>query len=120
MAEAIENRAADPSLRRRALVLVAHHPPFARGPGLDWFDGLSGGARIMALLARHANVHAMHGHLHEASDRFPSGGAGAATPPERTPARIFGASAVVDDEERARVRIYEVRNGGLHAAGLAS
>ena len=79
MAEAIERRASDPSLKKRALLVVAHHPPFGRG-ALDWFDGLRGGDRLMALLARHENVHAMHGHLHSATDCAADGaGAGQAS-----------------------------------------
>jgi Icc protein len=113
MAGAVEHRASDPSLKKRTLVVVAHHPPFARGPHIDWLDGLHGGGRVMELLARHENVHALHGHLHSTTDRVPKKGTG-------TTCRIFGAPAVVEDEAEARVRIYEVKDGVLCAAGMVS
>jgi hypothetical protein len=32
--------------------------------------------------------------------------------------RVFGASATVDDQDRPRVRLYDVRDGQLTSAGL--
>ena len=110
-ADAVERRARDPALRHKAVVAVQHHPPFARSlRAWDWIDGLQGGDRMLALLARHDRLHVLHGHLHAASDRGPAGG----------PPRVFGAPAVVDDAEDApRVRLYEARDGALESLGLA-
>ncbi len=78
--------------------MVQHHHPYAHARGVwQWIDGLRGYARMLALLARHANTFVMHGHLHKAIDKV-IGQVGHS--------RVFGASAIVDD---ARVRLYDVR-----------
>ena len=113
-ANALERRLADPGLRRRALVVVQHHPPYPHDRGIwQWVDGLRGWARAMDLLARFSHAHVLHGHLHTSSDR----------PIDRLVARgrsrIFGAPAVVDDTaHHARVRLYDVRDGNLESAGI--
>jgi 3',5'-cyclic AMP phosphodiesterase CpdA len=109
-AEAVERRIQDNAFRHRPVVLVHHHPPFMRPVGLNWIDGLKGGARIMMLLARFRHVFSLHGHMHSIVDKVVEMGR----------CRIFGAPAVVEDEEVARVRIYQVRDGLLESAGLVS
>lgn len=109
-AERLERLALDPAFRGRALVLVAHHPPFSHSlTAYQWMNGMRGGARIMALLARAQNLYAMHGHLHYVVDRVIDLGK----------ARIFGAPAIVDDVDgQARVRLYDVRGGAIESAGM--
>ena len=109
-AEAVERRANDAAFRQRPLVGVAHHPPFAHAVGAwQWIDGLAGGARLMSLLASFTNLYALHGHLHYVVDKIVQLGR----------AHAFGAPAIVDDkEDRPRVRLYDVRDGGLEAAGI--
>lgn len=113
--EAVDRRLSDPSLRDRALVLVLHHPPFGAGrnPVWQWIDGLRGFGRAIELLTRHHRLHVLHGHLHKVVDRI-IGGLGRS--------RVFGAPATVDDREGVapRVRLYDVRDGMLESAGLAS
>ncbi len=100
---------------------VAFHQPVTRSAGLvtndhasrawQWIDGLSGAARLTALLTRFPEVHVMHGHLHRVIDR--------AIETVRT--RVFGAPALVEDRnETPRVRLYEVRAGVVHSIGLAA
>lgn len=105
-------RMKDTALRRRAMVVVQHHPPFAhaRGPW-QWIDGLRGTERQMDLLTSYPHVNVMHGHLHHVVDRAAGG----------TNARIFGAPAVVEDKEGTpRVRMYHLRNGAIESAGLSA
>jgi 3',5'-cyclic AMP phosphodiesterase CpdA len=107
--EAIRNRAGDPALSRKPLVIVQHHPPFVRKTGaLQWLDGLVGARPMMALLETFRHLFVMHGHLHHIIDRALSCGV----------SRIVGATAVVDDKESSRVRVYDVRDGVLTSAGL--
>ncbi len=107
--EAIERRAADPALSHRPLVVIQHHPPFVRKTSaLHWLDGLVGAARMMAMLESFRHLWVLHGHLHAIVDRALGCGV----------SRIRGATAVVDDKDEARVRIYDVREGRLEAAGL--
>jgi hypothetical protein len=102
--DAIERRAADHELARRPLVLVQHHPPFVRQTrAWHWIDGLVNAPRIMALLEAFRHLFVLHGHLHEMVDRALSCGV----------RRIFGATAVVDDKDAPRVRLYDVRDGKL-------
>ncbi len=128
-AEAIERRLVDPAFRGRTTVLVLHHPPFLPastvGPVWQWIDGLGGRAQIVELLLRHPRLQLFHGHLHRVVDRIVELGktaTSAACAPlrrsiSRTGARIFGASATVDDaEELPRVRFYDVDDGALHLA----
>jgi len=110
-ADAIEARFKDPGLAKKSLVLVQHHHPFAHPHKTwQWMDGLRGSARLMGALASHSHVHVLHGHLHKAVDRLVGLGR----------SRVFGAPAIVEDEERSpRVRMYELRDGQLEATGLA-
>ncbi|GAC1355798.1 MAG: hypothetical protein NVSMB47_09240 [Polyangiales bacterium] len=104
----IEARLGDAALRRKAIVVVTHHPPYGEGPRLwRWIDSMRGGARLLALLAEHGNVHLLHGHLHRAVTRVI----------ERTGNQVFGAPAVVDAREgTASFRLYDVVRGALVAS----
>ena len=105
----LERRAADPALSDRPLVVVQHHPPFVRRTtALHWVDGLIGAASLMILLERFRHLFVLHGHLHSVVNRVLECGV----------ARVLGATAVVDDGDSPRVRIYDVHDGGLQAAGL--
>jgi len=100
--DGIDKRASDPGLAKRAVVVVQHHAPM-RHPiaAMQWVDGLRGYQRLLALLSKLRGVQVLHGHLHTAVTRvLELGGI----------TRIFGAPAVVEDEE-PRVRIYETRGG---------
>jgi 3',5'-cyclic-AMP phosphodiesterase len=99
-ARAIERRLEDPTLRDRTVVLVLHHSPMHRrgSPLLSFVDGLRGCGHLLDLLAKHPRVQVLHGHLHQAVDRF---------------ARIFGAPAVVNDRDVPRVRLYDVTPSGI-------
>jgi 3',5'-cyclic AMP phosphodiesterase CpdA len=109
--EAIEKRASDPMLSRRPLVLVQHHPPFVRATqAWDWVDGLVGARPLMALLETFRHLFVLHGHLHAVVNRALGSGVD----------RILGATAVVDDKDGPRVRVYDVRDGVLTSAGLAN
>jgi 3',5'-cyclic AMP phosphodiesterase CpdA len=109
--DAIERRAGDPAFAKRPLVLVQHHPPFVRGTSAwHWIDGLIGAPRMMALLESFRHLFVLHGHMHSIVDRALSCGT----------RRIFGTTAVVDDVAGPRVRMYDVRDGRLEAAGLAA
>jgi Icc protein len=104
--ESIDKRASDPGLAKRGVVVVQHHAP-NRHPvaAMQWVDGLRGYARLLALLAKQRGVQVLHGHLHTAVTRvLEMGGI----------TRIFGAPAVVDDDE-PRVRTYETRGGVIVA-----
>jgi Icc protein len=117
-ADALERRLKDPALAGKAVVVVQHHPPYPHDRSVwQWIDGLRGWARAMDLLTRFRHAHVLHGHLHVASDR----------PVDRAPlpfaprarSRVFGAPAIVDDpDHRSRVRLYDVRDGGLESAGI--
>ncbi len=107
--DALERRAADPTFRHRPLIVVQHHPPFRRKTeAWHWIDGLVGSRHMMSLLEKFRHLFVLHGHLHTIVDRALSCGA----------ARIFGATAVVDDADEARVRVYDVRDGHVQSAGL--
>jgi Icc protein len=107
--EALERRSVDPALARRPLVVVQHHPPFfRRTTALHWLDGLVGAGRMMGMLGAVRHLFVLHGHLHTIIDRALGGGV----------ARILGATAVVDDKQGPRVRVYDVRDGELRSAGL--
>lgn len=121
-ATAVERRLEDPSFRDKAMVLVLHHPPFPKheNPIWQWIDALRGGTHVLDLLMRHPRAQLMHGHLHRVVDRI-VGGIGTMVAGAAAKARIFGAPAIVDDEEdRPRVRLYDVRDGQLESAGLFS
>jgi len=98
----LERRATDPGIAKRPVVVIQHHAPM-RHPvaALQWVDGLRGYGKLLALLAKVRGVQVLHGHLHRAITRvLEIGGV----------SRIFGAPAVVEDEE-PRVRVYETRGG---------
>ena len=129
-AHGVESRLKDAALADRPVVVVQHHPPFGN-PRSPWhfIDGLTGYARMLKLMITHPRVHVLHGHAHRTTDRVvppvaPTGHVLAhgvrAPSPWRQP-RVFGAPAVVEDSEGTpRVRLYEVRDGCVHAAGLAA
>jgi 3',5'-cyclic AMP phosphodiesterase CpdA len=105
----VAHRAGDTGLSDRPLLVVQHHPPFVRTTQpLHWLDGLVGAVRMMGILEAFRHLYVLHGHLHSAVNRVLGCGA----------ARIFGATAIVDDREAPRVRLYDVRGGVLQAAGL--
>jgi 3',5'-cyclic AMP phosphodiesterase CpdA len=107
----LQNRAADPRLSDRPLVVVQHHPPFVRKTrALHWLDGLVGAARLMTLLEAFRHLFVLHGHLHHIVNRALGCGVD----------RILGATAVVDDRDAPRVRIYDVNGGRLVSAGIVS
>jgi Icc protein len=107
----IERHAADPKLSGRPLVVVQHHPPFVRKTtALHWLDGLVGATRLMHALESFRHLFVLHGHLHSIVDRAIGTGV----------ARILGATAVCEDRDAPRVRLYDVRDGQLQSAGLAS
>jgi 3',5'-cyclic AMP phosphodiesterase CpdA len=111
VAEALASRLADPGLRKVPILAVQHHPPYAHGnPIHQWFDGLRDWRRVFQLLLAHAHAFVMHGHLHAAGDRQVR---------DRNDVRIFGAPAIVDDGAGPRVRLYDVRDGVIEAAGMA-
>jgi Icc protein len=106
---AIERRASDPALAGRPLVVVQHHPPFVRKTSAwQWMDGLINAGRMMALLEAFRHLCVLHGHLHAIVDRALGCGV----------QRIFGATAIVDDKDAPRVRLYDARDGRLESAGL--
>jgi 3',5'-cyclic AMP phosphodiesterase CpdA len=104
-ARSLDRRLTDKTIAKKPQVVVQHHPPFPRiNRAWDWVDGLRGGDRMLDMLQRHPQMYVLHGHLHSAKD---------------VQAKIFGAPAVVEDEDdKPRVRLYEARDGGLEAAGL--
>lgn len=117
-ARRVQARIDDPAMRDKSIVLVMHHPPFERhsNPLSEWIDGLRGCKHVLEMLARHARVQILHGHLHRAVDRIVDLGKGVAGMANR--ARILGAPAIVDDDEVPRVRLYDLRDGLLESAGL--
>jgi 3',5'-cyclic AMP phosphodiesterase CpdA len=105
----IEKRGADSAFAHRPLVLVQHHPPFVRKTtAWHWVDGLIGARRMMSLLETFRHLFVVHGHLHAVVDRALGCGV----------QRIFGATAVVDDRDAPRVRVYDVRGGRVESAGM--
>jgi Icc protein len=109
--EVVERRAADPGLADRPLLVVQHHPPFVRATqAWQWVDGLIGAARLMSILEAFRHLFVLHGHLHSAVNRVLGCGV----------ARVLGATAIVDDWDGPRVRLYDVRDGQLQAAGIVT
>jgi Icc protein len=109
--EAIQARASDPAFADRPLVAIQHHPPFVRKThAWDWIDGLIGARSLMSLLERFRHLFVLHGHLHAMVNRALGCGV----------ARILGATAVVDDKDEPRVRVYDVIEGRLAAASLVA
>jgi 3',5'-cyclic AMP phosphodiesterase CpdA len=116
---AVQRRIDDPAFKDKTILLAMHHPPFERhmNPVAEWIDGLRGCARVLDMLARHARLQILHGHLHRVVDRIVGLGKGVAGVANRT--RVFGAPAIVDDaEDVPRVRLYDLRDGALESAGL--
>jgi Icc protein len=108
--EALEARASDPAHARKPLVVVQHHPPFERKTkAWDWIDGLVGAKRMMGLLEAFRHLFVLHGHLHYVVDRALSCGVN----------RILGATAVVDDKDAPRVRVYDISDGLLRRADVS-
>jgi Icc protein len=105
--ETLEALANDSALSRKPLVVVQHHPPFVRATkAWDWIDGLIGAKHMMGLLEAFRHLFVLHGHLHYVVDRALGCGVN----------RIFGATAVVDDKDAPRVRVYDVADGVLTRA----
>lgn len=104
-ADALARRVKDLASRGRSLVVVLHHPPFEHASrAWQWVDGLRNAPRLGALLESFAELHVLFGHLHRTVDR--SHGAGRA--------RVFGASATVEDGPAGHaVRLYDVHAGEL-------
>lgn len=137
-ARAVEARLGDESLRKKAAVVVQHHPPFSN-PKCPWhfIDGLAGYARMLAILGGHTHAQLLHGHTHQIADRLVPAplqrvadglrhaaanvvAPGAALARRILP-RVFSAPATVEDEVgRPRVRLYDLRDGRLEAIGLAA
>ena len=118
-ARVVQSRIDDPALRDKSIVLVMHHPPFEhhKNPIAQWLDGLRGCTHVLDMLARHPRLQILHGHLHRVVDRIVDLGKGVAGVANRS--RIFGAPAVVDDDDDTpRVRLYDIRDGALESAGL--
>jgi 3',5'-cyclic AMP phosphodiesterase CpdA len=105
-ARALDLRLTDTTRKNKPQLIVQHHPPFPRVVrAWDWVDGLRGGDRMLDMLARHDQMVVLHGHLHSAKDHT---------------ARIFGAPAVVEDDDGVpRVRLYEAGDRGVMPIGLA-
>lgn len=130
MVEAVERRVNDPALRDKALVLVAHHPPFHPHALaiVRWMDGLRGAAEVLELLARQPRLQLLHGHLHRVFDRILATSSARARAAglrliAKTdghggePTRAFGAPATCEGpDDIPRIRVYDVRDGALHAA----
>jgi 3',5'-cyclic AMP phosphodiesterase CpdA len=109
--DVVQQRAADPGLGDRPMLVVQHHPPFVRSTqAWQWVDGLIGAARLMSILEAFRHLFVLHGHLHSAVNRVLGCGV----------ARVLGATAIVDDRDAPRVRLYDVRNGQLQAAGIVT
>lgn len=118
-AKAVQARIDDPALKDKTLVIVQHHPPFQqhRNPVAQWIDGLRGCTHVLDMLANHPRLSILHGHLHRVVDRIVGLSKGVAGVASK--ARILGAPAVCDDgDDQPRVRLYDLRDGCLEAAGL--
>ena len=88
---------------QRALVLAMHHPPQRlQNPVMQWFDGFRDHLAMGQILEEHDELHVLHGHLHEQTNRGVRPGA--------TP-RIFGIDAVVTGD--TPVRCYRAAYGRL-------
>ena len=64
----------------------------------------------MTILEAFRHLFVLHGHLHSAVNRVLGCGV----------ARVLGATAIVDDKDAPRVRLYDVRDGRLEVAGLVT
>ena len=113
-AKAVAARLGDPALRNKSVVIVLHHPPEEQSnPVWAWIDALRGGKQLVDMLMGHPRAQLLHGHLHQVVDRIVGLGKTAAAR-----ARIFGAPAICDDKDKARVRLYDLRDGLLENAGI--
>lgn len=94
-----------------ARVIVQHHPPFPR-KSAAWqrIDGLRGWQGLLEILLAYPTLALLHGHMHRIVTRVLG---------SMQHARIFGASATVDDRE-TRLRVYEPQAGLLASVGAAS
>lgn len=110
-AVALERTVRDVSGRGKAVVVVLHHGPVPQGSrAWEAVHGLRGGERLLDILARYPDVHALHGHLHHEAD--------ASVDPRRP--RIFGAAATIDDRRGSpRVRLYDVLGSSVRVAPRA-
>jgi 3',5'-cyclic-AMP phosphodiesterase len=106
-ARRIDALAKDPALAKKPVVMVIHHPPFPKHDNVAYklVDSLKGSELVYELLAKHPNLHLLHGHFHRVLDRE----------------RMFGAPGVADDlDNEPRVRLYDVKDAALVSAGLGS
>ena len=104
---AIARRAADSSLKKKAQILVVHHPPFRhRVAAWHRINGLHRQERVIDVMESSETMHLVHGHLH----RMMSSPVGSVPH-----ARVFGVAAVVN-ERGPRVRMFEVDGGVLWPA----
>jgi 3',5'-cyclic AMP phosphodiesterase CpdA len=109
--DAIERRASDSGLADKPLIVVQHHPPFLRGTSVwRWIDGLAGARRMMAILRAFRHVFVMHGHLHTLVTRSIGG----------EEPRILGATAVVEDQDVPRVRVFDASHRQLRPVERSS
>lgn len=91
-------------------VVVQHHPPFPRkSAAWQFIDGLQGWQSLFDILLANPTLALLHGHLHQVMTRVLGS----------QHARVFGASATVDDRE-PRLRVYELVQGVLASVGAAS
>ncbi|MFO0675100.1 MAG: metallophosphoesterase [Polyangiaceae bacterium] len=110
-ADAVAKRLDDTAFRSKTVILVQHHPPYRHTSwAWQWIDGLRGWARMMDFLSSRTNLALLHGHLHKVVDRIVGRGM----------SRVFAAPATVEDGDRPRVRLYDVRGGVLESVGLAN
>ena len=93
----------------RAIAVAQHHQPFGhRLRPVNWIDGLQNHTSALSLLRRHGELHVLHGHRHQSSDR-PVG--------MDEPPRVFGTSACVSHP--TPLRLYEACDGQLRPAQIA-
>src|SRR5262249_49560225 len=101
----LDPRVSHAAFRGKSQPLLQHPPPYPRALA-PWggVEGLGGCAALSAFLARPPSLFVFHGPLHAVRDEPVCG---------REP-RVFGAPAVVDDEEDApRVRLYDASEGSV-------
>lgn len=89
--------------RERMLIVAQHHPPTRHGGTIrNWIDGLYNARSATALLARHAHLHFLHGHLHRPESHGVERG---------RCEQVHCAGAAVQSGEQ--VRFYDLDNGSL-------
>jgi 3',5'-cyclic AMP phosphodiesterase CpdA len=99
--DALAKLLADEAILCAPLVVVQHHPPYSRGPFMQWLDGLAGWECEASLFERVPNAQVLHGHIHRDEERSLCGRS----------KRILGVAALVDSG--ANVRLYEATRDGL-------